>query len=175
MSANIFVPNDYYTIYCKEVIQSGEAPPSGGASYISVTGSSANAVLPSQSGDVKVVFGASSTAGADSTGTPDNWTWDAVNSQLNIVKGGLFLITFNYFVQASSLNNQIAIADSAEPTDFYPMTSPSSATAFSGVLSFSRITRLTDASTFYFIVRNFSSAGTVNLNTCNFSLTQLGA
>ena len=175
MSVNIFQPNDYYTIYCKEVIQSGEGPAPAGASYISVTGSSGYAVLPTQSGDVKVVFGNASTPGADSTGSPDNWTWDAVNSQLNIIKGGLFLITFNYFVNATSLNNQIAIADSAEPSNFYPMTTPSAVADLSGVLSFSRITRLTDASTFYFIVRNFSSAGTTNLGTCNFSLTQLGA
>ena len=175
MSANIFVPNDYYTIYCKEVIQSGEAPPAGGASYLSVTGNSANAVLPSQSGDVKVVFGAASAPGPDSTGTPANWTWDAPNSQLNIVKGGLFLITFNYFIQASGINGQIAIADSAEPSNYYPMASPLTATTWSGVLSFSRITRLTDASTFYFIVKNLSSAGTVYVNSCNFSLTQLGA
>jgi len=174
MSANIFVPNDYYTIYCNKVVQSGESPV-GGASYLSVTGSSANAVLPSSSGDVKVVFGASSTAGADSTGTPTNWTWDPVNSQVNIVKGGLFLITFNYYVQATGINGQVSIADSAEPSNFYPMTTPITATALNGVLSFSRITRLTDASTFYFIVNNRATAGSVNLGTCNFSLTQLAS
>jgi hypothetical protein len=175
MSANIFVPNDYYTIYCNKVVQSGEGPPAGGASYISVTGSSAGAVLAPQSGDVKVVFGNASTPGADSTGKDTNWTWDAANSQLNVIKGGLFLITFNYYVNATGLNNQIAIADSAEPTNFYPMTTPSAVAAFSGVLSFSRITRLANDSTFSFIVRNFSSAGTTNIYTCNFSLTQLGA
>ena len=40
---------------------------------------------------------------------------------------------------------------------------------------FSRITRLTDASTFYFIINNRATAGSVNVGTCNFSLTQLGA
>jgi hypothetical protein len=173
--SQFLVPNNYYTLYCKEVVQSGEGPAPSGASFISVTGSSAGAALPPSSGVVKVVFGNASTPGADSQGSPANWTWDAANSQLNIIKGGLFLITFNYYIQATGTNGQIAIADSAEPTDFYPMATPANTTAFNGILSFSRITRLTDASTFYFVVTNRSAIGQVTLNSCNFSLTQLGA
>ena len=173
--SQFLVPNNYYTLYCKEVIQTGEGPAPGGASFLSVSGSSANAVIPSSSGDVKVVFGAASTPGADSQGSPTNWTWDANNSQVNVIKGGLFLITFNYYVTAAGINGQVSIADSAEPSNSYPMTTPVTAAAFSGVLSFSRITRLTDASTFYFIINNRATAGSVNVGTCNFSLTQLGA
>jgi hypothetical protein len=173
--SQFLVPNNYYTLYCKEVIQGGEGPAPAGASFISVTGSSANAVIPSSSGDVKVVFGATSTAGADSQGSPANWTWDPVNSQLNVIKGGLFLITFNYYVVAAGINGQVSIADSAEPSNSYPMSTPVTAAAFSGVLSFSRITRLADASTFYFIINNRATAGSVNAGTANFSLTQLGA
>ena len=60
-ASSLLQPNNYLTVYCQKIVQSGENPPAGGASYLSVTGSSVGAVIANGT-FTKVILGATSSA-----------------------------------------------------------------------------------------------------------------